>query len=162
MSPLTNVKKEDNNDVEEYTSSASVLFLLRPLQAFLNDPEITEICINRPGEVYCERKSVWEYHEVKEIDYMLCRSLAVAVATYAANEISDRRDKLAKINSELRSKLLDLLDLCQFADFDNGVEEFGMNEGRTKAYENISEIETYLRQLDGGINGNANKTTDGK
>ncbi len=79
-----------------------------------------------------------------------------------ANEISDRRDKLAKINSELRSKLLDLLDLCQFADFDNGVEEFGMNEGRTKAYENISEIETYLRQLDGGINGNANKTTDGK
>ena len=97
MSPLTNVKKEDNNDVEEYTSSASVLFLLRPLQAFLNDPEITEICINRPGEVYCERKSVWEYHEVKEIDYMLCRSLAVAVATYAANEISDRHPILSAV-----------------------------------------------------------------
>lgn len=34
-----------------FDKATSVRFLLQPLKAFLEDPDITEICVNRPGEL---------------------------------------------------------------------------------------------------------------
>lgn len=86
-----------NGTTHPFRADASVRFLLRPLKAFLEDPEITEICVNRPGEIYCERKSVWERHETPVLDFAQCRSLGVAVANYSSNDISETHPILSAV-----------------------------------------------------------------
>lgn len=39
---------------------------LAPIQAHLNDPETTEIVVNRPGEVGVEQRGRWSWHSVPE------------------------------------------------------------------------------------------------
>ena len=83
--------------VRGFDKATSVRYLLNPLNPFLEDPDITEICVNRPGEVYCERQSLWEHHESPALDLAHCRSLAVAVANYASNEISESHPILSAV-----------------------------------------------------------------
>ena len=80
-----------------FDKATSVRYLLHPLEPFLDDPDITEICVNRPGEVYCERQSAWERHESPVLDLAHCRSLGVAVANYASNEISESHPILSAV-----------------------------------------------------------------
>jgi len=68
---------------------ASVKYLLGAFRQYLEDSEITEICVNRPCEVWCERKSKWETHAMPEMDFQACMSLAVAIAAYIKAELSD-------------------------------------------------------------------------
>lgn len=79
--------------VEEYSSklnkATSVLFMLEPLKAFFNDPEITEICINEPQVVFVEKKGKWESSFIKELDFTYLKRLGVAVATFANTTFSD-------------------------------------------------------------------------
>ncbi|KGK66373.1 MULTISPECIES: P-type DNA transfer ATPase VirB11 [Xanthomonas] len=60
----------------------SVRELLRPLDAFLANEENTEICINRPGEVFVEARSQWTRHEVPEATLEKIAALGLATATY--------------------------------------------------------------------------------
>lgn len=77
--------------------AASVTFLLTALKEWLDDKEITEICINRPGEVWTEKDSVWSRHEAKNIDYAHCNSIATAVAKFHNGTISDEKPILSAI-----------------------------------------------------------------
>lgn len=77
--------------------SASVDHLMQPLSKWMEDEEITEVCINRPGEVFCERNCVWERHEVSALSDDHLRSLSTAIAKYARNEISDTRPILSAV-----------------------------------------------------------------
>ncbi|WP_424196593.1 P-type DNA transfer ATPase VirB11 (plasmid) [Ampullimonas aquatilis] len=61
---------------------AMVRELLRPLEKFFNIPGVTEICINRPGEVWTEAGPSWERHDTPELDFNQCNSLAKAVASH--------------------------------------------------------------------------------
>lgn len=61
------------------TRDTSVRYQMEPLRLFLDDPDITEVCINRPGEVFTEKHSVWERHEVAEVT--LAHTLAFGIAT---------------------------------------------------------------------------------
>jgi type IV secretion system protein VirB11 len=84
----------------QFGQDTSVRFLLQPFGLFLEDPDITEVCVNRPGEVYCERQSAWEYHEAPALDLAHCRSLGVAVANYSSNEISEGHPILSAVLPE--------------------------------------------------------------
>ena len=66
---------------------ASLNFQLEPLKRFLNDKSVTEIVINRPGQVYVEKRGKWESHEVKEITYLSLQQLGVAIAAYAGENL---------------------------------------------------------------------------
>lgn len=46
---------------------------------YLNSPEVTEICINRPGEIYLETLSGWERVSVPELTYDRARQFCTAV-----------------------------------------------------------------------------------
>lgn len=61
----------------------SVRFMLKPLQSFFDDPDVTEICINSPGEIYTERKGRWVCTPVQELTFDYLMRLGVAVATFA-------------------------------------------------------------------------------
>ena len=63
----------------------------------MEDHAITEICINRPGEVWCERNCVWETHKVASLTDAHLRSLSTAIAKFARNEISETRPILSAV-----------------------------------------------------------------
>lgn len=69
--------------------ASSVDFHLLPLQVWMQDPAITEICINRPHEIFCERGGKWEQHILPGLSFSHLRSLATATAQYAKNDISE-------------------------------------------------------------------------
>jgi type IV secretion system protein VirB11 len=78
--------------------AASVNYLLEFAQEWMKDDAITEICVNRPHEVYCERRNVWERHEVPTLTFDHCMSLSTAIAKFAFNqEISEARPVLSAI-----------------------------------------------------------------
>ncbi len=79
------------------TRATSVNFHLLPIQPWLDDPDITEICVNRPNEVFCERKGKWERHEVVELTGRHLLSLATATAKFMSNDVSDIRPVLSAI-----------------------------------------------------------------
>lgn len=43
--------------------------LLGPIADFLSQDDVTEIVINRPGEVGVERRSGWEWHDFPDLTY---------------------------------------------------------------------------------------------
>jgi type IV secretion system protein VirB11 len=68
---------------------ATVKELLRPLLTVLEDnPGATELCVNRPGEIYIEVGADWRRYERPEITLPYCLSLATAIATYTEQEIN--------------------------------------------------------------------------
>ena len=56
--------------------------LLRPLQLYLEQPNVTELTINRPGEVWTKTCEGWTCHEVTELNVPYLHSLATALIVY--------------------------------------------------------------------------------
>lgn len=82
---------------EQFSRATSILYLMTPIENWMKQEDITEICINRPGEIFCERNSIWEHYLVPEIDYDHLRSLSIAIARYVDNDISDIRPILSAV-----------------------------------------------------------------
>lgn len=55
---------------------------LKPLMVFLDDKELTEITVNRPGELWTECKDGWKRYDVPELSYAHCSALATYVASF--------------------------------------------------------------------------------
>jgi type IV secretion system protein VirB11 len=69
---------------------ASALELtLRALKPILSDPEVTELCINSPGEAFIESRSGWERRELEVADFEWCVRLAKLVANYTRQRIDE-------------------------------------------------------------------------
>jgi len=66
---------------------ASVRLFLQAFAPWLDDPTVTEIAVNRPGEVWTERYSVWVRTACETVTTELLDSLAVAVATFSNQKI---------------------------------------------------------------------------
>lgn len=75
--------------------AGSLFFHLQPIDGWMNDEDVSEICINRPGEVFCDRGGQWERHVVPELDSAHLMSLATNVARFADNNISDTQPILS-------------------------------------------------------------------
>jgi type IV secretion system protein VirB11 len=54
-------------------------FHILGISQFLDRPDITEICINRPGHVFIERNSNWEKIPVEELTYDRARQFCTAI-----------------------------------------------------------------------------------
>lgn len=61
---------------------------LLPIQAFIDDASLTEICINRPREVWTEGSVGWQRYEMPELSFSHCRQLATLIASYNGKSIS--------------------------------------------------------------------------
>jgi type IV secretion system protein VirB11 len=77
--------------------ATSVLFHLEPLAAWLKDPTVTEIAVNRPGEVFCEGAGRWERLEVAALTYEHLFSLGTAIASYFKLEFSETNPILSAV-----------------------------------------------------------------
>lgn len=71
---------------------------LEPIKEWMEDPNITEIAINRPQEVFCERAGKWEKHECKDLTFEHLESLATATAKFSkTGDISETRPIMSAI-----------------------------------------------------------------
>ena len=75
----------------------SVKFHLEFAKEWLADSEITEICVNRPYEAWCERNNVWEQHHVPTLTHEHLYSLAQAIAKFASDNVADIKPIMSAI-----------------------------------------------------------------
>ena len=73
-------------EVDEAPSSLTLF--LGPLSRLLEDPEVTEICINEPGAAFVERQSGWTRDDLPFATYDWCVSIAKLVANFTRQRIS--------------------------------------------------------------------------
>ena len=69
--------------------AASVSYRLTPFKPFFDDAQVTEICVNRPREVFVERAGRWIAHKVSQLTYDNLKRLGTAVAAYANTTFGD-------------------------------------------------------------------------
>jgi type IV secretion system protein VirB11 len=75
--------------------SASLRELLKPLAPFLQDEEVTELCINRPGEAWTEKHSVWQRHKLPALTLHELKSLGTAAASFVHQELDESKPLLS-------------------------------------------------------------------
>lgn len=61
---------------------------LKPLEPFLSDPNVTEVVVNRPFQVYVEKNGRWIATDIPELNYACLKQIAVAAATYVGGNNS--------------------------------------------------------------------------
>jgi type IV secretion system protein VirB11 len=59
---------------------------LAPLMPYLKQDGVTEICINRPGEVFVECGGVFSRHEIDELEFSFLEAIAALVAEFNNKE----------------------------------------------------------------------------
>jgi type IV secretion system protein VirB11 len=67
---------------------SSLALFLGPLSRLLQDPELTEICINEPSAAFVERQSGWTREELPFASFDWCMSIAKLVANFTRQRIS--------------------------------------------------------------------------
>lgn len=70
------------------SNDLSVLTLLRPFDPYLSDPAVTEVYVNRPGELYTVTQEGRTRYPVPELTEGRLRGLAVALAAHPSNGIA--------------------------------------------------------------------------
>ena len=61
---------------------AALRQLLRPLEAHLARPDVTELAVNRPGELWARTKAGWEHHELPALSREYLDALTTAMVVY--------------------------------------------------------------------------------
>ncbi len=69
---------------------ASLLEHLRVLQPFLEGDGVTEVVINKPGEVITEGRDGWKFHDVPSLNFAACSDIAKLTATFSKQSFDDR------------------------------------------------------------------------
>ena len=64
---------------------------LAPLRPFLAPDDVTEVVINRPGEVGVENAGGWCWHDAPDLTEPWLRTLAVAAAAYTKQDVDAER-----------------------------------------------------------------------
>ncbi|MHB1099705.1 MAG: P-type DNA transfer ATPase VirB11 [Burkholderiales bacterium] len=66
----------------------SILMQLKPIQEYLDDKGLSEICINRPGELMTEGRDGWKTYERPDLTYQWCYNLAKLLGSLNAEKPS--------------------------------------------------------------------------
>jgi type IV secretion system protein VirB11 len=70
-------------------ASSALELNLRALRPILADPEVTELCINRPGEAFVETRAGWERRSLPFASFDWCRRLAKLIANSTRQRIDE-------------------------------------------------------------------------
>lgn len=67
--------------------NSALVLTLRAMQRFLDDPSVTELCVNSPGEAFIETTSGWRRETLPEISFDWCLRFAKLVANFTGQRI---------------------------------------------------------------------------
>ena len=89
MAVLDNFPAPDRlNGAEPSAERRVLLRLLEPIADLLADPELTEVVVNRPGEVFTEGPQGWTRHERRALSFSHLMNLATAAAAFTRQDIA--------------------------------------------------------------------------
>ncbi len=73
------------------SDATALLTFLGPITRFLEEPGLTEVCINRPHEVWCEGREGWKRHEIGDdnLSFNALEGLARLAASFTRQDISE-------------------------------------------------------------------------
>lgn len=91
---MADLSRTDTSDGREETRRA-VQEQLGALQDLLDRPDVIEVVINRPGEVWVETRDGWETIPNPNMTFVRLERLAKATAAYAAQAFRDERPILS-------------------------------------------------------------------
>ena len=74
---------------------SSLALTLRVLQPLLSREDVTEICINRPGEAFLETRLGWERETLPFADFHWCYRLAKLIANATRQRITEESPLLS-------------------------------------------------------------------
>src|SRR5277367_541840 len=74
---------------------SSLALTLRVLQPLLSREDVTEICINRPGEAFLETRTGWERETLSFADFHWCYRLAKLIANATRQRITEESPLLS-------------------------------------------------------------------
>ncbi len=61
--------------------------LLSDIQPFLDDPQTTEIVVNKPGEVGVERQGKWSWHDIPSLDFDRLDAIGILSAYMTSRDV---------------------------------------------------------------------------
>lgn len=70
------------------TANSPIENHLRHLRPFLNEEGVTEVCINKPGQVLVEKDGGWFYYDVPELSFMELEGLSKTIAAHSQQKIN--------------------------------------------------------------------------
>jgi len=85
----------DSTDRTWRGDATSVVEFLRPLREQLDVAGVTELCVNRPSELFIECAEGWRAMHAPQMTRERCLSLATAVATFCDQQINQERPLLS-------------------------------------------------------------------
>ncbi len=71
------------------SEASSLELTLRPLRPWLGEAGVTELCINRPQELFIETRSGWRCESLPAADFEWCRRLARLIANWTRQRIDE-------------------------------------------------------------------------
>ncbi|EPR21183.1 type IV secretion protein VirB11 [Agrobacterium sp. TS43] len=81
--------------MSEGQDSAVVSELLKPFSAYLQDPSLYEVIVNRPGQVLTEGPGGWRTYDAPELTFEKLMRLSRAVASFSHQSIDETRPILS-------------------------------------------------------------------
>jgi len=70
-------------------NASSLTLKLTPLRSILDNPRVTEVCINRPGEVFIQSYDGWHCEPLPYADFDWCRDLAKLVGSATKQRVDE-------------------------------------------------------------------------
>jgi type IV secretion system protein VirB11 len=77
------------------TSQSALELNLRALRPLLSRADVTELCINRPGEAFLETRQGWQREVIPFADFEWCRRLAKLIANSTRQRIDEESPLLS-------------------------------------------------------------------
>ena len=80
------------------SNTAPLLSWMQPIQPFLDMDGLTELCINRPNEIWCEGRDGWQRHQIDDPKLSadgLVNGFARLVASFTRQEITKQKPVLS-------------------------------------------------------------------
>lgn len=74
---------------------SALALTLAPLRPYLDDPAITELCINRPAELYLETARGWRREALPAADFPWCLRLAKLIAHFTRQRVDEESPLLS-------------------------------------------------------------------
>jgi type IV secretion system protein VirB11 len=95
LAARTSVAKESRSASAPLAEVSALDLTLRALRPILSNSDVTELCINRPGEAFLELRSGWRREMLPFADFDWCRRLAKLVANSTRQRIDEESPLLS-------------------------------------------------------------------
>lgn len=87
---------DNRTPIRKADRSTSLQLLLEPFFGpFFAHPDVTEICVNRPGEIWAEATSEWGLYEEPALTLDVLKSIATAAASYVFQKVEEEKPLLS-------------------------------------------------------------------